>query len=169
MADRFPTRRCGQIKKAGTCLSKESLWTGPTTIDILPICTTPRMASKHTKPDCPSAVKKLSRFSLLDELPFALGISRPSGTTKIGKNRKITRIPLREWVGCCLCPISMTYDHDYIMTVVFGGPVQNYVLAVTLGEVGFRATNHTPPRPSSISASTCPGPEWADLGLDGVL
>ena len=61
------------IKKAGTCLSKESLWTGPTAIDILPICTTPRMASRHTKPDCPSAVKKLSRFSLLDELPFCSG------------------------------------------------------------------------------------------------
>ena len=60
-------------KRQEPCLSKESLWTGPTAIDILPICTTPRMVSKHTKLDCPSAVKKLSRFSLLDELPFCSG------------------------------------------------------------------------------------------------
>jgi len=39
----------------------------------------------HTKLELSICCKKLSRFPIKDELPFALGISRPSGTTKIGK------------------------------------------------------------------------------------
>ena len=72
---------------------------------------TPRMASIHTKLELSICRKKLSRFSIKDELPFTLGITRPSGTTKIEKISRLTNKVLREWMGCCLNSISMTYGH----------------------------------------------------------
>ena len=38
--------------------------------------------------------KRMSRLSLKDELPFALGISRPSSSTKIGKSSEINEYTL---------------------------------------------------------------------------
>lgn len=83
VADRFQTQHVN-IKKAGTCLSYKGLWTGLRAIDILPICTTPRMASRHTKPDCPSALKNCPDFLVKMNYLSAPGIFPPGSTTKIG-------------------------------------------------------------------------------------
>ena len=79
------------IKKAGTLsIKREPLDGAYTNRHSCLYARPPWMVSRHIKPESSIWCKKLSRFSLLDELPFTLGITPPSSTTKIRKNAKTT-------------------------------------------------------------------------------